>query len=224
MRLSITRIFLHLFIVSISITLLGCTRRENTSHNPPPQLSPKTTNPPPPPKIAEVQETVTRIYKNALVIVENHNPSFIIGDFDADRSQDLAVVVMPAKGMLKEINSEFANWILGDPQKIVLPDPNLRIQYTPTIPKPVRVEKADVLLAVIHGYDSSGWRNPAAKQTYLLKNAVGDNMRSESVKDLLSSMKGKAKLPQLNGDGIRVTLDGKPGFIYWTGAKYAWYH
>jgi len=205
------RVFLCLLIVAASAVSWGCAKREKAPHIPPPGP-------------AEIQDAVTRVYQNAVSVEADRNPSFIVGDFNADGSQDLAVVVKPAEGMLPEINSEVANWILEDPQKVVLPDPNRRVQRLPPNPEPVRVEKGDVLLAVIHGYGPTGWHNPDAKQTYLLKNTVGSNMRSQPIEELLSPTKGKTKLPRLNGDVIMETLAGKPGFLYWTGAKYAWYH
>src|SRR5262249_18249265 len=197
-------------IVAASAASWGCAKREKAPYLPP--------------RPAEVQDANTRVYQNVVSVESGRNPSFIVGDFNADGSQDLAVVVKPAEGMLPKINSEVANWILEDPQKVVLPDPNRSVQRLPPKPEPVRVEKDDVLLAVIHGYGPTGWHNPDAKQTYLIKNAAGGNMSSQPIKELLSPAEGKAKLPRLNGDVIRETLAGEPGFLYWTGAKYAWYH
>lgn len=205
------RVFLCLLIVAASAVSWRCAKSEKTPYLPLPRS-------------AEVQEAITRVYQNAVSVEAGRNPSFIVGDFNADSSEDLVVVVKPAEGMLPEINSEVANWILEDPQKVVLPDLNRRVQRPPPKPEPARVVKGEVLLAVIHGYGSNGWRNPAAKQTYLLKNAVGSNMRSQPIKELLSLTEGQAKLPRSNGDAISEMLAGDPGFLYWTGAKYAWYH
>jgi hypothetical protein len=33
----------------------------------------------------------------------------------------------------------------------------------------------------------------------------------------------REQLPPIRGDVIRETLADTPGFIYWTGAKYAWF-
>ena len=44
----------------------------------------------------------------------------------------------------------------------------------------------------------------------------------QSAADALGAAPDKGKLPQLRGDVIRERLAGADGFIYWTGAKYAW--
>jgi hypothetical protein len=78
------------------------------------------------------------------------------------------------------------------------------------------------LLAVIHGHEGAGWRNALATQTYLLKNAVGVEYETQSVSQLNTTGEGQS-LPSLRGDVIRQKLEGIPGIIYWTGAKYAWH-
>ena len=92
----------------------------------------------------------------------------------------------------------------------------------PALAKPVRAEKGDTLLAIIHGVGAKGWRNPEAKQTFLLKNGAGSDMTVRALKDVPAS-KGKTKLPPLRGDTISETVDGKAGILFWTGAKYAWH-
>jgi hypothetical protein len=78
------------------------------------------------------------------------------------------------------------------------------------------------MLAIVHGVGSQGWRNPEAKQTFLLKNGVGSDMETQTLKSLRTG-KYKQRLPPLRGDGIKETVRGKAGLILWTGAKYAWY-
>jgi hypothetical protein len=175
----------------------------------------------PAPKPAEVQNAINRIYKNAVNVDTNQ---FIVGDFNGDDAQDIAVVVKPVMGRLEEINSEVANWILEDPQKIPLPDPTKATQPFPPAPPPVRVELSDTLMAILHGSGQNGWRAPEAIQTYLLKNAVGKEMIQQQAKTIRSQAKPAKHFPHLMGDVIQETLDGKPGFLYYTGAKYVWYH
>jgi hypothetical protein len=173
----------------------------------------------PEPKNSEIQSSIKRLYKDSLIVEETR---FLTGDFNGDTYQDLAVIVKPMPGKLEDINSEVANWILEDPRKILLPDPTKAVQPLPPKPEPVVVNPGDVLIAVLHGYGQEGWRNNEASQTYLLKNAAGNNMKSQAGTEFLKEMKGLKNPPFLRGDIIRQTLDGKPGFLYYTGAKYVW--
>jgi hypothetical protein len=92
--------------------------------------------------------------------------------------------------------------------------------------KPDPIRKGDELVAIIHGFGPTGWRDPAARQTFLLKDAVGSDMRAVQVKEL---EKNKADLPLVNGQVIRSgdviaqTQDSKTGLIFWTGSQYSWY-
>jgi hypothetical protein len=176
----------------------------------------------PPPKPEEVREVAARVYKDAVTIDTSHQPVYIVGDFNGDGFEDIAVVVKPAKGRLEEINSEVANWIVEDPRQVVLPDPGKTVQKLPQVPGPVKVQPDDLLLTIIHGYKKEGWRNPEARQAYLLDNAVGTSMTAAPLKDLLSAGGNKNGFMKV-GDVIKQTLAGEQGFLYWTGAKYAWH-
>jgi hypothetical protein len=175
----------------------------------------------PPPKPEEVREVIARVYKDAVTIEMSRPTGYIVGDFNGDGSQDIAVVVRPAKGKLEEINSEVANWIMEDPRKVVLPDPHKSVQKLPPSSGPVKAEADDLLLTIIHGYKQEGWRNPEAQQTYMLYDAVGSSMTAAPIKELQRAT-GNKNAPSSGGDVIKQTLGGEPGFLYWTGAKYAW--
>lgn len=144
----------------------------------------------------------------------SHEPYFLVGDFNGDHSQDIAVVLKPASGKLSEMNQEYPPWMLKDPFNPNLP-PQLRKE-------PLRVEENDKLLAVIHGYGPKGWRNAEATQTYLLKNAVGADIKTQPARVSLAAYIGK-KTPKLMGDAIIEVLGDRPGFLYYAGASYAWY-
>ncbi|HEV7859073.1 MAG TPA: hypothetical protein VGO91_10695 [Pyrinomonadaceae bacterium] len=176
------------------------------------------------PTLAEAQSAVARIYKNAVTIdtaVKGGKP-FVVGDFNNDGVEDLAVVVRPGKGMLAEINSEYANWIVEDVTKVQLPVERNGRQVLAPNPGPVRIEQNDQLLVIIHGYQKEAWRNSQARQTYLLKNAVGENMQAMPIKYALAGASAKNPHVTVNGDVIKETRRGDSGFIYWTGSKYAW--
>lgn len=185
-----------------------------------PTASPSPATPPaPPPQLAEVRSAMARVFAKVVEPETTNAPAFVAGDFNGDGSTDLAVITKAGAASLKEINNELANWLLEDPRSVPIPGTNAANRMAP--PKPVRAEAGDTLLAIIHGVGAKGWRNPEAKQTFLLKNGAGSNMTVLSVKDLAAS-KDRAKLPPLRGDTISETVDGKAGILFWTGAKYAW--
>ena len=67
--------------------------------------------------LPEVQAAIARTYKEAVTINTRHLNPFVTGDFNGDNSEDIAIIVNPAKGMLEELNSEYANWTLDDALK-----------------------------------------------------------------------------------------------------------
>jgi len=180
-----------------------------------------------PPKAEEVQAAVTRIFKGAVVIDEGRKPSFLVGDFNGDVSQDLAVIIKPAEGKLSELNQEFPNWIAREPLGEVLPKPRLLAASGPSpdaaAGQTIRFEQGDVLFAIIHGSGPVGWRDPDATQTHLLREVVGDNLRVLPRADVLKAYKGTRPFPTVYGDLIQETLIGQSGFIHFKGGVYGWY-
>src|SRR6185369_6084964 len=71
---------------------------------------------PRPPKADEVAGALSRVFNKAVSLDETRAPSFVVGDFNGDGSQDLAVVTKATESALPEINNELANWILEDPR------------------------------------------------------------------------------------------------------------
>ena len=184
----------------------------------------------PPPKLEEVQHAVKRIFKDAVVIDASRTPSFLVGDFNGDLSQDLAVILRPAEGKLSELNQEFPNWIAREPLKEVLipkskvlatagakPSPNAAAGQT------VRFEQSDVMLAIIHGEGPKGWHDPEAMQTHLLREVVGANIRVLPFAGAVKAYKGIKPFPNIYGDLIQQTLIGQSGFLHFTGGIYGWY-
>lgn len=160
------------------------------------------------PKLAEVQDAVRRIFKDAAVLDRNYNPNFLAGDFNGDASQDIAVILKPAK--LDEMNQELPPWLVRDPR-------SNRSERAP-----LRIEKDEVLLAVIHGYGTNDWRDPEATQTFVLKNVVGSDLKVQTGEQFITANAGK-KLPRPRGDLIGETVQGTPGYIYYATSNYAWY-
>ncbi|PYS84978.1 MAG: hypothetical protein DMF67_03025 [Acidobacteria bacterium] len=179
-----------------------------------------------PPQVSEIRAALERTYKGA-VAFDERNSRAVVGDFNGDGSEDIAVAVRPAPGKLAALNDEYANWIVADPRKVEPPDPrnfdpHQGVQKLAPAPARPRVEAADALLVVIHGYKDTGWRNPEAMQTYLLKNAAGADMSAQPRADAQTS--SQKKTPRLLGDVIRERLGDESGFLYWTGASYGWFH
>src|SRR5262249_8637043 len=140
-------------------------------------------------KPAEVEQAIERVFKGAVTIETDRSPYFTVGDFNGDLSQDLAVAVRPTRGKLLTINDELAPWILVDPVWIDKPAPK-GAPYPESHAEMARrrrvvVDEGDNLLAVIHGFQSKGWRDSQATQTYVLKDAVGAKMETQARKQIV---------------------------------------
>ncbi len=192
-RKKTTLLCLSALILTITVALAGCGRKQEEGKpvvveqpvKPPPSpitailpvaqpaISPVATNEPPkplPPKPEDVNEVLARAYQKVVAPDTSYEPPFVVGDFNGDGSEDLAIAVKPHEEMLGEINNDLANWVLEDPRNISLPGALSNTQIPASERKPVQASKGDVMLAIVHGVGSQGWRNPEAKQTFLLKN------------------------------------------------------
>ncbi len=158
-------------------------------------------------KVAEVQDAVKRVFKDAAVLHPDHNPNFVTGDFNGDSSQDLAVVLKPDN--VAEINQESPPWLVRDP----LANGSSR---------PLQIKHDEVLLAVIHGYGANDWRDPEATQTFVLRNVVGNDLKVRTSKEFVSANTGRT-LPRPQGDLIAENLNGTAGYIYYAVSTYSWY-
>lgn len=229
-RITITPFFLLVFCAAISAS--SCSKRSQQSQPrieqqpqalalaPTPAEGPPETRPPQP---AEAQEAIKRIYGQTVFVESSRPQYFIAGDFNGDGYIDLGVVVRPTPGQVAKLNSEVANWIRCDPQKVKPPAPQKHGRILLQIEEPTVIEERDVLLAVVHGYGSKGWRNPDARQSYLLKNVVGDEIKLTPFKEAVKIVGKYKNPPRMRGDAVSETLDNKRGLLYYTGAKYAWH-
>jgi hypothetical protein len=178
-----------------------------------------------PPADADVRDALERTYKGAVVFDAGASRA-AVGDFNGDGSEDLVAAVRPAAGRVEELNDELSNWIIYDPLTVRPPDPrefdpHQGVQKLKPREGRPRVEAGDGLLVVLHGYGDGGWRNPAALQTFLLKNVAGSELRAEGPAEARAAA-GK-KTPRLRGDVLEERLGGGQGFLYWTGAGYGWF-
>ena len=116
-----TSVFFGLRVSSVlvlSCLMWGCAKQQ-ASTTPASQPSPvkqskAETGQQPQPTLAEANEAVTRVFKNAAAIDSKHEPSFFTGDFNGDASADIAVILQPVPEKLAEMNQDFPPWILRD--------------------------------------------------------------------------------------------------------------
>ena len=212
--MAIFRDSLAFVLISLSVLFSGCSKRTTALVESAPAYQPTPTTPQislpkvVAPKLPEVQEAVKRVFKDGAVIDENTRPSFFTGDFNGDASQDIAVVLKVAPGKLSEMNEEYPTWLLRDPFA------KERTQ--------LNVEERDVLLAIIHGFGDNDWRDSQATQTYLLKNAVGNDIAVQTSEEFIKSRTSR-RVPRVQGDLIAVNLRGTSGYLYYTTGNYLWY-
>jgi hypothetical protein len=196
-----------------------------------PPSEPKASTELPPLTLEEVQAAVKRVFKDAVVMDTDRKPAFLVGDFNGDLSQDLAVILNPAQGKLSELNQEFPNWIAREPLKAsLLPKSKILTRSAPSKASPnpaagqtVRFEQTDVLLAIIHGYGPKGWHDREATQTHVLRDVVGTNPRTLPFKEVVKAYKAVKRFPVIYGDVIEETLIGQEGFVHFAGGTYDWY-
>jgi hypothetical protein len=176
----------------------------------------------PPPTQAEVEAALHRVFGDDLVAQPNDgngHAAFIVGDFNGDESEDLALIARPAVGKLDDINSELANWILQDADKAFV-IPQGKTAVAPPKQDHPRVERGEQVLAIIHGFGPMGWRNRDARQAYIVKHGAAIFVgiaRSISQKSIRTM-----HLPY-ETDIIKEVRNNKKGFVFWTGGVYAWH-
>jgi hypothetical protein len=210
------------------LALLGChTKTEMQVEKPIPAATPQpavqqTPAPAaklPPPTVAEVETAFRRIFGDSLIAGHAGAPVFIVGDFNGDQSQDLAVVAQPGAGKLDDLNSELANWTIQDADKALIAPPDKSVVVAPKATRP-KVERGEEVLAIIHGFGPTGWRSPEARQAYIVKHAPG------SLHGTAPSLSQKAiqamHLPAQT-DIIEGVRQKQEGFVFWTGGVYAWH-
>jgi hypothetical protein len=175
------------------------------------------------PTSVEVAAAIKHLFKDAVLLDTTRQPNFAVGDFNWDGTQDLVAIVKPAEGALDEINSEFAHWILEDPKKVTIPDFERAVVRESSSSR-TSVAKGDILLAIIHGKASDGWRDAKASHGFLLKTSVVADLRSVSRAEFNTATKDAVrKVRTVRGDVIGLTQAGEHGFLIFTG-KYGWYN
>jgi hypothetical protein len=217
-------------IAAVFITLGGCSNKSSSAQPvekpiaasaPQPSAAQKATPAVklPPPTQAEVESAFHRVFGDDLITNAANRQSFIVGDFNGDESEDIAIIAHPAPGKLDEVNSEFSNWIVQDADKAFIAPAGKAVVVPPRQARP-HIEPGEEVLAIIHGFGPQGWRNPDARQAYLIKHAAA------TFAGTAPSLSQKAiramKLP-LETEIIKQVRNNKKGFLFWTGGVYAWH-
>ena len=169
---------------------------------------------------AEVKEALNRIFADDVSIAAGSENKVLEGDFNGDGSVDVAIIVRPAADKLPAINGQLANWTIQNPHRAFVPPRHKSVVTLPPHPAAEVVGKDELLLAMIHGNGPSGWRDPDARQAFLLRQAVGSSMQvgwpSPKLKHDVGAFANQTNV-------LTESQSGVPGALYWTGAGYAWH-
>jgi hypothetical protein len=223
---------IHLVLAAVILAALqGCTSNHAQNVEKPiavatPQPTPagSTVAPPklPPPTKAQVEAAFHRVFGDDLIAQTDENSgqaTFILGDFNGDHSEDLAIIARPAAGKLDDVNNELANWTIQDADKAFIAPPGKAVVVPPKQARP-HVERGEELLAIIHGVGPEGWRNPQARQAYIVKHAAAT---FEGTAPSISQKAIRAMHLPIETEIIKEVRDNKKGFLFWTGGVYAWH-
>src|SRR5258708_14410361 len=203
----------------ILMGLLSCGKPSPPMEKPIPLATPQAEKPPepmpklPPPTTAEVESAVQRIFGDDLVLEHGSGQSFIVGDFNGDSFEDVAVITRASPGKLEDINSGLANWTIQDADKFFVPPSGKRVVKTPNF-GPAKISEGEQILAFIHGHGPKGWRNPDARQAFLVKHApvtflgTAPSISQKAIRVM--------RLP-VETEIIQGVRQNKQGFLFWTG-------
>lgn len=173
----------------------------------------------PPPTKAEVDAAFHHVFGDDLLASTANSQYYIVGDFNGDGSEDLAVIARPVNGKLDEVNSELANWILQDADKAFIPPSSKTVVVPPRQERP-HIESGEQVLAIIHGFGPQGWRSPDARQAYIVKHAGAPFLGTAPS---VSQKAIRAMHLPVETDIIKQVRNNKKGFLFWTGGVYAWH-
>jgi hypothetical protein len=173
----------------------------------------------PPPTRFEVEAALHRVFGDDLIAESGPGQTFIVGDFNGDQSEDLAVIARPAPAKLDDLNHELANWTVQDADSFFVPKGDKRVVMPPEMRRP-KVEKGEQVLAIIHGFGAGGWRSSDARQAYIVKHAAAN---FQGTAPSISQKAIRAMKLPVETEIIKEIRNNKKGFLFWTGGAYAWH-
>jgi hypothetical protein len=147
-------------------------------------------------------------------VVNDTQPFYLLGDFNGDSHDDIAVLVNPEKGKaeLKQHNVKYIDIDPSSPTNGREQNPeSARFQYCFGV-------------AIIHG-TAKGWRSANPTGKYLFYECFIPFRLVPKATKIRRYYKGyKEAPPRLRGDGIYLDLEreGK-AIVYWTGKTYRGY-
>lgn len=168
-----------------------------------------------PPQPAEIEEVVKRIFGGSAIA--GPAPQLITGDFNGDGYEDIAFTLRASKEIVQENASGLANWITEDPAHVNLPALGKSVQPLPPATPPVRLHAGESLTAVVHGIGPRGWRDPQARQTFVL---VG-NLPANPTALPISKFPALANDPRFIHAQRQIICGEGKRCLFWTGAWYA---
>lgn len=213
---------LTLFLFFI-VMLLGCQKSTSPAESieavPQAQaavqpVTPPASNSSAPAQPAEIEDVANRIFGNAAVA--DPAAPFVTGDFNGDGYQDIAFTLRANKEIVKENTTGLANWIAEDPAHVQLPELGKSVQALPPAPPPLHLRSGEPLVAIVHGIGPRGWRDPQARQTFLLAGNLPANPAALPISKF-PALANDPRFTHLSRELIRG--DGNH-CLFWTGAWY----
>jgi len=157
----------------------------------------------------EAAIAAARVFGMAVVLTPDEAA---VGDFNGDGSPDLAVPVRPRRGQAAAVADPLANWTVQDCEASPpAPHPVL----APPSPRPL-ISETEVLLAMIHGYGSKGWRDPEARQAYVVRTGIDGGWRAEPQTARVSHVPAGLDVRDVLASRVRVGAA-----VFWRGGAYA---
>lgn len=162
----------------------------------------------------EIRDVAKRIFGNAAVA----NPAgpFVTGDFNGDGYEDIAFTLRASNDIVKENATGLANWIAEDPAQVQLPALGKSVQSLPPAPPPLHLRAGETLVAVVQGIGPRGWRDPQARQTFLL----AGNLPANAAAVPISKIPELASDPRFTHLSREVICGDGNRCLFWTGAWY----